>query len=377
MDYQETYRAQSLSTRDLQFECTQRRLGTRGFLGTALLALVVLLALTTATFAQSALTDDADTQKGKDTSLVLVSGSNVYLKFKLSSTLPANTPGADVARATIKLYVDAVKSTGNVDVYLITSNWSEKTISPASAPTLGSLIQAGIPVQSGQTDQFLVLDVTSVVQQWLGSDGHGTDGVPNQGVALVARDGASLTINSKENAQTSHEPQLNVQLKGQQGPQGAEGPQGEPGPAGPAGPQGDKGDGGPAGPQGPKGDTGSIGPEGPQGPTGPQGEKGEKGDKGDTGAEGPQGQTGAQGPGGPQGSQGNTGATGPQGPQGDPGPQGAAGRPGPKGLNWKGAWDSSASYVADDAVSYNGSSWIARQANTNVAPVEGADWTSV
>jgi hypothetical protein len=28
-------------------------------------------------------------------------------------------------------------------------------------------------------------------------------------------------------------------------------------------------------------------------------------------------------------------------------------------------------------VSYNGSSWIARQANTNVAPVEGADWTIV
>jgi hypothetical protein len=203
----------ALFIRGQQFERTQRRMRVRGFLWTTLLSLVVLLALPIASFAQSALSDDADTQKGKDTSLVLVSGSNVYLKFKLSSTLPANTSGADVARATIKLYLDAVKSPGNVDVYLIITNWSEETISPIAEPTLGSLIQAGIPVQSEQTGQFLVLDVTSVVQQWLGSDGHGTDGAPNYGVALVARDGASLTINSKENAQTSHEPQLNVSVE--------------------------------------------------------------------------------------------------------------------------------------------------------------------
>src|SRR5215475_13941609 len=99
--------------------------------------------------------------------------------------------------------------------------------------------------------------------------------------------------------------------------------------------------------------------------TGPPGEKGDKGDKGDTG---PQGQVGPPGPAGQQGPTGTTGATGEQGP---------AGPQGPKGLNWKGAWDAATHYVADDAVSFNGSSWRALKDSANVTPIEGADWTIV
>jgi hypothetical protein len=44
-------------------------------------------------------------------------------------------------------------------------------------------------------------------------------------------------------------------------------------------------------------------------------------------------------------------------------------------LNWKGAWDPAASYAADDAVSHEGSSWVAKQTSTGVAPAEGAAWT--
>ena len=71
---------------------------------------------------------------------------------------------------------------------------------------------------------------------------------------------------------------------------------------------------------------------------------------------------------------------GPVGPQGPPGPQGAvgpAGPQGPKGLSWRGLWEPTARYVADNAVSYGGSSWIAKQPNTGSVPVEGADWTLV
>jgi hypothetical protein len=103
-------------------------------------------------------------------------------------------------------------------------------------------------------------------------------------------------------------------------------------------------------------------------PTGP---KGDKGDKGDTGPQGPIGMTG------PQGVQGPIGMTGPQGSTGATGQQGIQGIQGEKGLNWKGLWSASTGYMTDNAVSYNGSSWIAKQANTNVAPVEGATWTLV
>ena len=206
----------------------------------ALCALFILLALPAVSFAQSALTDDADT-KGTSASLNLAPGSNVYLRFKLTSTLPNNTAGSNVARATIKLYLGAVKAPGTVDVYLVSSNWSEQTIASAP-PSLGGIVKAGVPIQLEQQEKFIVIEITSAVQQWLGTDGSGTGGAPNFGVALVAHDGVSVAIDSKENSQTSHEPQLSIQLNNQAGQQGPPGPQGDPGPQGPTGPQGPQGD---------------------------------------------------------------------------------------------------------------------------------------
>ena len=58
---------------------------------------------------------------------------------------------------------------------------------------------------------------------------------------------------------------------------------------------------------------------------------------------------GAQGPQGPTGAQGTPGA------QGIPGTAGAVG---PAGLTWRSTWVSGTSYVANDAVGYNGASWF-------------------
>ncbi|MGB9104045.1 MAG: collagen-like protein, partial [Terriglobales bacterium] len=93
---------------------------------------------------------------------------------------------------------------------------------------------------------------------------------------------------------------------------------------------------------------------------------GPKGDKGDTGATGPQGVPGPQGL---QGLQGLVGPLGPPGPQGQQGVTGATGQ----GYTWKGAWSAAAAYAAYDCVSYNGSSYVALAANTNVTP--GTDAT--
>lgn len=79
------------------------------------------------------------------------------------------------------------------------------------------------------------------------------------------------------------------------------------------------------------------------------------------GPQGPAGPTGAQGPAG------NDGATGPQGPAG------ADGQPG-TGVSWQGAWDSGTAYVADDGVSYQGSSYIANAPSSNSTPGVGAEW---
>ena len=252
--------------------------------------------------AQSNLTDDAHTTSdpkladanfGTNPNLTVSPTGNVYVKFKLTPTLPAETAGADVSKATLKLYVGNVSTAGRLDVYQVVSPWDESTIKANNAPALGPLITTTAQVGADKRGQFLVIDLTETVRLWLGDDGAGTNGAPNYGLALAPHPldagnptAANITFDSKENSQTSHEPALHVLL-------GAGG--GVPGPQGPAGPQGE---------------TGAQGPAGPTGPTGPQGEPGAQGEPGPAGPQGPQG---VAGPAGPQG------LPGPQGPQGPAG----------------------------------------------------------
>ena len=89
------------------------------------------------------------------------------------------------------------------------------------------------------------------------------------------------------------------------------------------------------------------------------------------GGVGPQGPAGAAGADGPVGPSGPQGPAGPRGGTGDTGPQGATG---PRGLTWKGAYSGTATYAKDDAVQYNGSSYVATGAVSaglvpGVAPV--------
>jgi collagen triple helix repeat protein len=150
------------------------------------------------------------------------------------------------------------------------------------------------------------------------------------------------------------------------------------------GPEGRAGQDGATGPAGARGADGAPGPQGATGPTGLPGLKGEKGATGALGPAGPQGNTGATGATGPQGSKGDTGVAGPQGPKGDPGQDGAtgdtgaAGPQGPrgeKGINWRGAWDPVAIYFADDAVSRDGSSYLALAGSAAVDPAsDPATW---
>lgn len=208
----------------------------------------------------------------------------------------------------------------------------------------------------------------------------------------------------------------------QQGAQGIQGIQGPQGATGAQGPQGSKGDTGATGAQGPTGATGAQGPQGNTGAQGPQGNpgtpgapgakwytqagapaagtgivgdfgldsttgdyyektaastwtfrgniRGPQGIQGIQGIQGVKGDTGAQGATGAQGPQGDTGATGAQGPQGVKGDKGDQGNTGPQGIqgiqgipgpqtNWRGNWSGILAYAKNDAVSLNGSSYMA------------------
>src|SRR6266404_2486276 len=244
------------------------------------------------------------------------------LKFSLE-TLPPGATAANVTQARLRLWVNSNTQTlGSISMMPITSPWDELTIRNINAGglTFGLPRLIGLPINS--SSDFVSIDVTGWVKAWIAGS------LVNEGFQIEANTAATtldLYFDSKEATQTSHEPRLEITLDSI----------------------------GPQGPVGPQGSMGSIGPMGPQGPVGPIG------------------LTGAQGPVGPGGV---AGATGVEGPIGPIGPPGLVGPPGPPGLNRKGQWNGSTAYVANDVVFFEGSTYAALQANTNVQPPGPGTW---
>ena len=95
--------------------------------------------------------------------------------------------------------------------------------------------------------------------------------------------------------------------------------------------------------------------------------------KGDTGATGATGATGPQGPQGPQGIQGIQGPAGTNGTNGTNGTDGADGIDGVSFI-WEGAYSAGTTYAPNDAVSYNGSSYMCKLASTGNLPTNTTYW---
>lgn len=290
-----------------------------------------------------------------------VGTTTTFLKFQLQSSLPPSVAAANVAKATLKLFISPnTTPTGAVDLYSVNSAWTETTLNPSSPPSLEATSFA-TDIVVGGANSFLVADVTQLVKDWLNGPANG--GITNDGIALAAHTSATFVVfDSKENTVTSHEPRVEIVLvdAGPQGPAGLPGPQGPAGLQGPAGAAATVNVGttttGLAGtsamvtnagtssaalldfviPRGPTGAVGSTGATGPAGPTGPQG---------------------------------------PQGPPGIPGPIGLQGPAGPAGLTNRGPWNSTVSYNANDAVFDSASYWLAMASNTGSEPSpSNANW---
>ncbi len=211
-------------------------------------------------------------------SLNVGGGAQALLRFDLG-TLPAGITAAKLVKANLRLFVNRVGTAGAIEVIGLNSAWSEATVTAAGAPVHAGA-GSGISVPVVSAGQFVSVDVTALVRQWI------TNPATAYGVALqpaLSAPGTVVFLDSKENTATAHVAQLDLTLA-DQGPAGPRGATGLQGPKGDTGAQGPKGDAGPSGGPGPKGDTGPAGAIGP---------------KGDTGARGATGATGAQGPAGP------------------------------------------------------------------------------
>ena len=179
-----------------------------------LVLLLCMVCLLTGSYAQ--LTPSADaytntvdraTNYGAKTLLDVESASQTtYIRFDLSS-IPADYSGANITKATLKLYVNSVTAAGSFNVDYVTGSWAENTISADLAPALGTTIAASVPLTTADKNQYILIDITAAVQAWL-------SGTANDGLALVGNSPVNATFDSKESTSTSHAAELDIVFAG-------------------------------------------------------------------------------------------------------------------------------------------------------------------
>src|SRR5208282_3552607 len=180
----------------------------------SLLSLILLAC--TAAFGQLTPTGDAytntaamTTNYGAKTLLDVESTQTSFIQFNLAS-IPSTYTSADVTKATLKLYVNAVTTAGSFNVDYINGTWSESTIDASKAPALGTTIAASVPLTTQEKNKYILIDITPAVQAWL-------NGTANDGIALVGNSPVNASFDSKESTTTSHSPELDIVFAGSGG----------------------------------------------------------------------------------------------------------------------------------------------------------------
>lgn len=139
-----------------------------------------------------------------------------YLKFDVASFVPAGTTPDDIQKAVIRLYPSVVTTAGSIAVHNVTGSWVEgkKNNTAASAgeltwnikPTEEITPETTFAMALTDAGEFLTLDVTPLVKEWLG----GPPSTTNFGIVLKPASGSLVNVafDSKENISNAHQPTL-------------------------------------------------------------------------------------------------------------------------------------------------------------------------
>ena len=178
--------------------------------------------------------DGQNAKHGKDPFLNVKRGSTAFLRFGLTSSLPSGVASSDIDKATLKVFVSAIKRGGPVTVSRVAQNWAERTVPAGNiSPSLDASSAKSFNLSRGLAGNWIQLDVTDIVKAWLPLPSQ-----TNFGIALSSSTTLDITIDSKENTGTSHPAILDVVLintasippiassPGINGPEGPMGPSG-------------------------------------------------------------------------------------------------------------------------------------------------------
>lgn len=144
---------------------------------------------------------------GKATVLTVNASQAALVAFNLSQ-LPANYGPENIASARLRLYVGRVINPGDLKVHLVTQPWAENVAGPA--PTVDPNPVASIAPAQLATKQFVIVDVTDTVRDWL-------KGANNYGFGILAggaTPGARVLFGSKEGPAVGFPAELEVETAG-------------------------------------------------------------------------------------------------------------------------------------------------------------------
>jgi formylglycine-generating enzyme len=133
---------------------------------------------------------------GSGTTLPVSRTRSAFVRFEVEGT--GMTAGT-VEKARLTLYFPSVTKVGDLSLHVVTQDWEETFAGPTRThPTFGASFLT-IPWASVIKKQFVIVDVTQQVKDWLVTPGS------NFGIAVTSPDGiGNVTIGSKEGSASGY-----------------------------------------------------------------------------------------------------------------------------------------------------------------------------
>ena len=143
---------------------------------------------------------------GRAARLPVSASRNGLIRFD-AGAFSNSVPSTNVASARLILYVSTVLKPGAITVHRVTKNWSEVFNSgPVVVPSFDPAPLAAIAVPAGLARQFVIIDVTATVKEWL------ADPASDFGFAFVSENGiASVLLGAKEGPAAGYPATLQIE----------------------------------------------------------------------------------------------------------------------------------------------------------------------
>jgi len=141
---------------------------------------------------------------GTGTTLPVSKTRTAFMRFAVEET--GMTAGT-VEKARLTLYFPSVTKAGDLSLHVVTEDWEETFTGPTrTQPAVGSAFLT-IPAESVVKRQFIIVDVTQQVKDWLTTPGS------NYGIAVTSPEGiGNVTMGSKEGSASGYPALLEMEV---------------------------------------------------------------------------------------------------------------------------------------------------------------------